>query len=65
MCNFPEHISHDEMANNIKLKPISAGFVSFRYYVYEGFDIQTYGESINLKLKPLPNDAFMLRGTEE
>ncbi len=60
---FPETLSHAEMASALRCKNeefISAGF--FQVHAPEGQELQVnvYGESIGLHLKPAEGDADLI-----
>ena len=51
-------ISHDEVT---KHKVISAGFCNFYPHSETGdFVVKTFGDSFSLKLKPSPDDAYLI-----
>lgn len=53
---FPMHISHADMAKLIQMEPISAGFARLA----DG-ELETFGDSLTLKLKARPEDTRLLQ----
>jgi hypothetical protein len=55
---FNNHLTHQNMAFQLNIKPISAGFVR----ITGDFDlVEAYGESVSLKLKSRPEDGAIIQ----
>lgn len=62
---FPAHVNHNDIANNLSKKVISAGFfeVSAKPTEKDKKDIyvSVFGKSETLKLKPKEIDSFLIK----
>jgi hypothetical protein len=53
---FPNHIQHKDMAANLKMKPISAGF----FTEFAG-EVVCYGDSMTLDIASRPQDTDIIK----
>jgi hypothetical protein len=53
---FNNHLTHADMALQLNINPISAGFVKF-----DGNEIMAFGESVSLQLKSRQEDSRIIR----
>jgi hypothetical protein len=59
---FNNHLNHAQIATNMGVNPISAGFVTFEINdLYAKIEPNVFGESVSLKLQSRPKDAEIIK----